>query len=212
MEGDITCRPARQDLEPIARIFVAAFSDSVKHYAGHAIRAKVMADLFAICLDTEPAAFFVAVKLNTVAGYVFAPAHFFRLSRSAFRHGHAWRIARRWLTGQYGIGLRPVLVAAKNWLSLLCEARDPALASDARILSIAVHPDYQGQGIGGLLMQCGLAYLQAQGVARIRLEVRPDNAPAVHIYEKDGFVKRGETRDTQGAWLVMLKETGDDPA
>jgi ribosomal protein S18 acetylase RimI-like enzyme len=113
--------------------------------------------------------------------------------------------------GYYGFGLHPVFVAARNWLSLLHEAKDPALFSDARILSIAVHPDFQGRGLGNALMRQGIRYLLAEAVPRIRLEVRPDNGPAVHIYEKLGFTTSGRTRDTQGDWLIMLKAMARNP-
>jgi ribosomal protein S18 acetylase RimI-like enzyme len=112
----------------------------------------------------------------------------------------------KWVAGRYGVGLKPVGIAAKNWVQLLVEAREKENASDARILSIAVDPEYQGRHIGAGLLLTGLNYLKSLKVEQVRLEVRPDNAPAVHLYEKFGFKTRGRTHDTQGDWLIMLKD------
>ena len=198
-------RATREDLTGVAEVFLAAFPESVQHYVGHPIAPTVLADVFAICLDTEPEAFFVAEVSGRIAGYIFAPLAMSRLVQTAVRRGHLWRIAGRWLRGCYGIGWHPVWVAARNWVSLLRDAREETHASDARIFSIAVHPDFQGFGIGTGLMQVGLAYLAAQGARVVRLEVRPQNAAAVHLYEKYGFSVVGRTHDTQGDWLIMLK-------
>jgi ribosomal protein S18 acetylase RimI-like enzyme len=196
-----------RDLPGVALVFMAAFPESIAHYIGHAIPPTVLVDLFSVCLAAESNAFFVAQVDERIAGYIFAPAHFSRIMPTALRWGTVMRMAGGWLSGQYGFGLRPALVGARNWFAVLHEAHDKEFFSDARILSIAVHPDFQGQKIGDGLMRQGLSYLAACGVTSIRLEVRPENAAAVHLYQKYGFIARGSTRDTQGAWLIMLKES-----
>lgn len=195
----------RDDLVEVANIFIAAFPDSIKHYVGGSIAPAVLVDAFAICLDAEPEAFIVAVTENRVIGYIIAPSCFSRLIGVAIWHGHLMHLAWRWLMGQYGIGFHPVRIAARNWLALAHEAREERLHSEARILSIAVDPQVQGHGVGTELLHHGLAYLEKQQVTRVRLEVRPENTPAIHLYEKFGFVTKGTTRDTQGKWLIMLK-------
>ncbi|MEN6302666.1 MAG: N-acetyltransferase, partial [Armatimonadia bacterium] len=79
---------------------------------------------------------------------------------------------------------------------------------DAHILSIAVDPDCHRRGVGGELLKRGLQYLQEQGAEQVRLEVRPDNPAAVHLYEKFGFRTVGEIQDSQGPWLVMVRDLG----
>jgi ribosomal protein S18 acetylase RimI-like enzyme len=195
----------RDDLNAVARIFLAAFPESIAHYVGHPIPPNVLSDVFAICLDAEPEAFLVAGVDSAVAGYVFAPAHFSRLFRTAVLRGHLFRLAGHWLSGRYGFGLRPVRIALRNWTALWRERNGADVPGEARILSIAVDPSRQNLGIGSGLLARALDYLHAQGVPSVRLEVRPENPSAKHLYEKYGFEIKGTTQDTQGSWLIMLK-------
>lgn len=204
MSEDIQYRKVeRMDLPGIADVFIAAFPESVAHYTGGRMKPLVVEDFFRICLDTEPESFFAAFSDGRAAGYIFAPMHLSRISSSAFRRGHLLRMFFHWVTGRYGFFMKPVIIAARNWLGML---RDDGPHVDARILSIAVRPDFQGKGIGGKLLGMGLDHLKDKG--QVRLEVRPDNASAVHIYEKAGFEVKGKTRDTQGDWLIMVKDMG----
>ncbi|MDO4910115.1 MAG: ribosomal protein S18-alanine N-acetyltransferase [Corynebacterium sp.] len=58
------------------------------------------------------------------------------------------------------------------------------------IHNIAVDPAYQGQGIGGLLMENAIHVADLhQGPTY--LEVRTDNDPAIRLYERCGFTKAG---------------------
>ena len=198
------------DLLGIAEVFLAAFPESVDHYVGHEIGPHAIRDAFAIPLDAEPEALIVAEVGGRIAGYALTPSKFSDIARTAIFHGHLGRMFGRWLAGRYGIGLRPVRITARNWLAIWREAREEELHAEARILSIAVSPDFQGMGIGTGLMRHGLAYLESKGEKRVRLEVRPGNAAAIHVYEKLGFETRGRTRDTQGEWLIMIRETEEE--
>ncbi len=214
MSAEVRYRSAkRKDLGEIAHIFLKAFPESVEHYAGHPIGPKAIEDAFAIGFDAEPGAFFVAEVNGKVVGYIIAPTRFSGIIRTAILHGHLLKMLWRWITGQYKVGLRPVWIAARNWLGMIGEARQSETHAEARILSIAVDPECQGLGIGTGLMKLGLDYLKSRGEKLVRLEVRPDNKPAIHVYEKYGFQIKGETKDTQGDWLVMLLDlSGEDHA
>lgn len=54
-------------------------------------------------------------------------------------------------------------------------------------LGMGVHADYRGKGIGGKLLAACLSKAKANGLTRIELEVRADNAPAIKLYEHLGF-------------------------
>jgi ribosomal-protein-alanine N-acetyltransferase len=57
-----------------------------------------------------------------------------------------------------------------------------------RVYALAVHPDARGNRLGPRLLQDMIHTLGQRGSGRIFLEVRPDNDPAVRLYEKTGFV------------------------
>ncbi len=59
------------------------------------------------------------------------------------------------------------------------------------IVSVAVMETLRDRHLGGLLIDRVCASLRAAGAQRIKLEVRKENAPAIHLYEKRGF-KRTE--------------------
>lgn len=200
-------RAVAADIPAIAALFTESFRDSVLHHCGRLPNPQAMEDVFALVYEAEPEAAFVArAEDGSLAGYCFAPAKLPRLWLKAVLGGHIFKWAWRWLTGQYGFGIRPVKVILLNKVAFLGSAVKPSKAANARILSVAVAAGRQGGGIGRRLMEAAFAYFRCQGVRSVRLEVRPDNLPAVKLYEKLGFVHSGSTYDSQGEWLIMFKE------
>ena len=60
---------------------------------------------------------------------------------------------------------------------------------DSLEVGLALHPAWWGRGIGQAAMQALLDYAQSLNTAKeIALVVKKDNARAMHIYEKLGFV------------------------
>ncbi|WP_026147692.1 GNAT family N-acetyltransferase [Robiginitomaculum antarcticum] len=75
----------------------------------------------------------------------------------------------------------------------------------ARLYSLAVDPDYHGQGIAGGL----IAALEATcGKSVIRLEVRRDNNRARAFYEKQGYVATATRNDfySDGEAAILMKK------
>lgn len=54
-------------------------------------------------------------------------------------------------------------------------------------LSLTVRKIYWGQGIGSALIKELIKYAKENGIEILNLEVRSDNANAIHLYEKFGF-------------------------
>ena len=52
---------------------------------------------------------------------------------------------------------------------------------------LAVHPEYQGQGIGKALLENVIAYAHANQHCAVTLEVRKDNVNALKLYRRLGF-------------------------
>jgi len=63
-------------------------------------------------------------------------------------------------------------------------------------LGIGIETAYRGQGVGERLMDCAIAFAQAHpALACIELRVFSDNAPAIALYRKKGFVEVGTLKD-----------------
>ena len=63
-------------------------------------------------------------------------------------------------------------------------------------IGMAVHDDFQGRGVGSALLVAILELADRWlALRRIELEVYTDNAAAIALYEKFGFVQEGQLRD-----------------
>lgn len=66
----------------------------------------------------------------------------------------------------------------------------------AASLGMMVHADFQGRGVGSALMAAAIDLAENWlALSRIDLEVFPDNAPALALYEKFGFEREGVLRE-----------------
>jgi len=54
---------------------------------------------------------------------------------------------------------------------------------------VAVHPDWQGQGIGRSLVRVSARKARASGAHVMLLNTQLDNACAIALYESEGFVR-----------------------
>jgi ribosomal protein S18 acetylase RimI-like enzyme len=207
----------------MARVFFAAFPESVRHYTGCSSGQAAQPDLprwdgprrlmaaqFNLCLQAEPRSCFVAETAGQpgLGGYIIAPARLSAIVRQGLHPRQLWRVGLPLMAGRFHLPPRALgLWLRNNWHGWRELRRDrPQLACEARILSVAVDPRWQGQGLGRALCVTGLDYLRAQGVDRVRLEVRPQNTAAQQVYRSLGFEPRGHTRDSQGPWDIMLLE------
>ena len=64
-------------------------------------------------------------------------------------------------------------------------------AGEGEILTIAVHPAWQGRGIGRSLMDAVLRELYGRRGTALFLEVDEGNAPAIALYRRLGFEEAG---------------------
>ena len=64
-------------------------------------------------------------------------------------------------------------------------------ACSLRIYSIAVHPDCRGRKLGQLLMERTIETALECKAAKITLEVKESNTPAIKLYMKNGFIPVG---------------------
>lgn len=94
-----------------------------------------------------------------------------------------------------GYGLAHVMPASDTWVADTWQTGDRI----GEIESLAVQPDYRGQGVGSRLLTALSAELAAAGVLDLVLGVLPGNAAAMRLYQRHGF---------QPTWTYLSRFTG----
>jgi len=83
------------------------------------------------------------------------------------------------------------------------------IGKKGHVISIAVLPKYQHQGVGYALMQEAMQSMLLYKAKKCFLEVRTSNTPAVKLYEKMGFeiarTLRGYYADGEDAYMMARK-------
>ena len=80
---------------------------------------------------------------------------------------------------------------------------------EVQVATIAVHPDFQRQGLARKLLAYGLLHAAKEGADHAFLEVRAGNRPAQALYNQFGFEVVGERKryyrdNDEDALLLML--------
>ena len=96
-----------------------------------------------------------------------------------------------------------------------CCILQPVL-DEANLLLMAIHPNFQGQGLGYQLLEKSIELLKNHPV-QIFLEVRESNLGAIKLYEKSGFHRIDLRRNyypkpdgTREHAIIMVKSCSDD--
>jgi ribosomal-protein-alanine N-acetyltransferase len=80
---------------------------------------------------------------------------------------------------------------------------------DADVMTVAVAPDAQGQGLGRRLVQALVDAAADAGATQLLLEVRADNLPAQRLYARTGFeriaIRRGYYHGGVDAWILRRR-------
>jgi len=209
-EAEISYRAAgKQDLPAIGRIYLRAFPGSIQELRSPNLQPQAVADLLAAVQDADPEAITVAqTAAGDLIGYIAAPTNICQVSRAALRPRRAPVLLWRLLTGRYRLSGRGLLTLILDRVHL--RRSEPKADCSARVLSLAVDPQWQRRQVGRGLMQAALRRFRARGIDRVRLEVRPGNTAACRLYASLGFVVVGESRDSRGPWLVMTASTAGE--
>jgi ribosomal-protein-alanine N-acetyltransferase len=94
------------------------------------------------------------------------------------------------------------LAESPGGILLVCEAEGrPAgflaarrAADEAEILNIAVHRDFRRKGVASALLIAALSEFRSSAIARVFLELRESNLPALALYNHHGFLPSGRRR------------------
>ena len=90
-----------------------------------------------------------------------------------------------------------------------------AILAEAHLTMIVIEPDYQGQGLGQLLLCSLLDQAIKQKLERATLEVKVSNQIALNLYEKFGFkiagTRKGYYQKTQEDALILWQNGINSP-
>jgi ribosomal protein S18 acetylase RimI-like enzyme len=150
-------------------------------------------------------------KEGRLAGFCFSGI--FRRALSGFVGNHRWYLVGRVLTHPWLIAspiFRDRLKAGLQGLSRPWKPRRrSALASKAKdgprpccILSIAIDPAAQRDGLGRRLMQASEVMARQRGFATMELFVHSDNVKAISFYEALGWERELEN----GIWKGVMRK------
>ena len=78
---------------------------------------------------------------------------------------------------------------SENKIVGFCSVTD--ISGEGEINNVAVAPSFRERGIAGAMLKELLFLGEKAGIRDFTLEVRACNAPAIHIYEKLGFLSEG---------------------
>ena len=99
-----------------------------------------------------------------------------------------------------------------------CLGLHPTNARGVVTLGMSIVADARGRGGGRELMDAAMAWLRASEMHKVELEVWPDNARAIGLYERYGFEVEGMRRDhyrrrdgSLRSSLMMALLLGDEP-
>lgn len=90
--------------------------------------------------------------------------------------------------GVFGLGVRGPDVETTAFI--LCRV----VADEAEILTLATAPAVRGQGLGRRLVEAAAETAALRGATRLFLEVADDNAAALALYARTGFIEVGRRR------------------
>lgn len=207
MSDSLTVEPiSPTEIEAAVRIFLDAFGDGVRRVYGDHPKPDAMVDVWSFARQVEPEAFLAARTDSSLVGYALFTSSVSQLERRAILSGKVISWALRAVSGRYGIRWRNVARHFWNKIIFIGTSGNFRTRGDAQLLNIAVAPEARGRGVAKALLHEGMCYFAKRGVPEVRLEVEPDNAPAIAAYREVGFVERGRMRNAYGEWLAMTGE------
>jgi ribosomal protein S18 acetylase RimI-like enzyme len=199
----------KEDLYGVARVYLRAFPGSLQELHSPHLTALAVADIMRAALEADPGSILVAIApAGELVGYIIAVSEASNLLHVALFRGLFLRWVWRWARGLYRLSVQGALALAKDKLRVRDAWRLEGADCPARIVSLAVDPDWQGRKVGRELLSAGLTRLRGLGRGFVRLEVRPGNAPARRLYECAGFHEVARFDDSRGPWIVMVAATG----
>ncbi|NLM41861.1 MAG: GNAT family N-acetyltransferase [Firmicutes bacterium] len=194
-----------QHARAIADIYRQAFPESVELFFPRKSAERLLRLLelsFSLLFSWGVQGILVQDEREEIAGYC--------LYTSSSRAGDRANVPRAAvLLSQIAVRIGPLellkLLANQLLMAATVRTSKKAPRPQAAIVSVAVLPACQGQGLGTLLLDHVLQELAGQSVG---LNVRAGNLPGRRLYASAGFQECGTRRDLLGEWLIMYRPPG----
>lgn len=199
-------RATHQDIKAVVEIFGLSFQNSIKNLLDHGAHWQQIGDFFIPLLHSPYCYFYVAENGYGPRGYLVVITRIRSFWWEVLRKGYPLTWLKNLILGRYGIGFLSLIRILWNKVSFFSFAARSKRHEMAQILSIGIHPEHRRQGYARALLKQGLSDLKGAGVPQVKLEVRPENIPAQKLYQGLGFSAQSDYQDSQGRWLVMVKE------
>jgi len=105
--------------------------------------------------------------------------------------------ARRFVMDRIARGDPGYVAAVRGEVVGWCDItrHDRPIHAHRGALGMGIVPSYRGRGLGLKLINATVAQARKEGFVRIELFVHADNARAIALYDKVGFVREGVQRD-----------------
>lgn len=102
-----------------------------------------------------------------------------------------------------------LVVAHRDQIVGWCRAF-PDGSGNTAVIGIGLLPRYRNQGLGTHLLRNTFRWADQAGFCHLRLTVRSDNARAIHVFRKLGFVPNGRTERGQVEMVCRLDRASSD--
>lgn len=106
--------------------------------------------------------------------------------------------------GYYVAKLMPEMIVASAGENVVGYATWRTYGTTTHIPNVAVDPAWRGRRVGQLLLERIRVLAKAAGCTRWYLNVKTDNAPAIRLYERCGFVTDKESWALSVPWRAAL--------
>lgn len=192
----------RDDLAAVAALHLAAFPRAAVSRLGGGAARRYYDSLMSGPYGTVGLGAFEQGRLS---GFCFVGVR--HIAETSYLRHHAlflaWRIATHpWLLAEAFIWSR----IASGLQLLLRRSRPPAAAAPTErnsgrsygIQYLAVDPSCQGRGVGRHLLEASEELARQHGYEEIHLSVYLDNAKAIRLYERMGWLKACENKIWRG--------------
>jgi ribosomal protein S18 acetylase RimI-like enzyme len=197
------------DLRDVARVYLRAFPESLRELRSPHLTPLAVADIMRAPMETDPGCVLVATAAGEVVGYVVAVTDAGQVLQTALLRGLVGQWLWSWVRGRYRLSARGAFMLLRDMLRVRDAWQSEEQDCPARIISLAVAPDWQRQGIGRRLMELALQRLRELGRLQVRLEVRPEAGPARYLCEAMGFAEVRRVSGRRGVWIVMMGRTAE---